>query len=103
MRYEFKFEAAFKADYKREMRLHPSLKTEFRAALQELAANGTVPEEYSPHRLDKPGGNYSGYVDFHLSDGETDVIVLYLPHKTNPVIRFVRMGPHSLLFQGPEK
>ena len=43
------------------------------------------------------------YSDFHLSDGIADVIVLYLPHKTNPVIRFVRMGSHSELFQGPQK
>lgn len=103
MRYEFKFEPAFKADCKREMRLHPSLKPEFESALRELAESGTVSEEYSPHRLDRPGGNYSGHIDFHLSDGETDVTVLFLPHKTNPVIRFVRMGPHRLLFQGPEK
>ena len=35
--------------------------------------------------------------------GKVDVLVLYLPHKTNPIIRFVRMGSHSLLFQGPLK
>ena len=47
------------------------------------------------------GGNYNGHIDFHLSDGLVDVVVLYLPHKTNPVIRLVRMGSHQELFQGP--
>ena len=77
--FEIKVEAQFKADYKRTMRIHPQLKTE----------------------LSNPGGNYNGHIDFHLSDGLVDVVVLYLPHKTNPVIRLVRMGAHQELFQGP--
>ncbi len=44
----------------------------------------------------------NGHIDFHLSDGLVDVVVLYLPHKTNPVIRLVRMGSHEELFQGPQ-
>ena len=36
-------------------------------------------------------------------DGEVDVLVLYLPHKTNPIIRLVRMGSHKELFQGPAR
>lgn len=39
-------------------------------------------------------------MDFHLSDGQVDVVVLYMPHKTNPSIRLVRMGTHEDLFQG---
>ena len=103
MAFIFKFESIFKDDYKREMRSHPELKGEFEEAARELAANGRLPEEYSPHELGKAGGNYNGHIDFHLSNGDVDVIVLYLPHKTNPIIRFVRMGPHDLLFSGPRK
>ena len=39
--FEIKVEAQFKADYKRTMRMHPQLKTEFRAAVAELAARGS--------------------------------------------------------------
>lgn len=71
--------------------------------MRELAANGALPESYRARELSNPDGNYNGHIDFHLSDGIVDVIVLYLPHKTNPVIRFVRMGSHSERFQGPQK
>lgn len=99
--FEIKVEAQFKADYKRTMRVHPQLKTEFKAAVAELATHGSLPAEYGAHELSNPGGNYNGHIDFHLSDGFIDVVVLYLPHKTNPVIRLVRMGSHEELFQGP--
>lgn len=50
-----------------------------------------------------PGGNNNGHIDVHLSDGAVDVIVLYLPHKSNPKIRFVRMGSHAELFKRARK
>ena len=49
--YELKYDEVFKADYKREMRAHPELLDDFKAAVRELAATGTVPAEYSPHPL----------------------------------------------------
>lgn len=98
--FEIKVEAQFKVDYKRTMRMHPQLKSEFKAAVAELVAHGSLPAEYGAHELSNPGGNYNGHIDFHLSDGLVDVVVLYLPHKTNPVIRLVRMGTHQELFQG---
>ena len=101
--FEVKVEPAFQADYKRVMRAYPQLRSEFKAAVEELMANGIVPESYRPHVLGNAGGNYNGHVDFHLSDGLVDVIVLYLPHKTNPIIRLVRMGTHDELFHGPLK
>ena len=36
--FEIKVEAQFKTDYKRTMRIHPQLKSEFKAAVAELAA-----------------------------------------------------------------
>lgn len=98
--FEVKYGPAFKADFRRVMRRHPHLLAEFKAAVAELVAHGEVPEEYGPHALSNPGGNYNGHVDFHLSGGLVDVIVLYLPHRTNPSIRLVRMGSHEELFQG---
>lgn len=99
--FEIRVEPAFKADYARTMKRHPQLKSEFKEAVSELVRTGTVPAEYGPHELDNPGGNYNGHIDFHLSDGMVDVVVLYMPHKTNPIIRLVRMGSHDELFQGP--
>ena len=54
--FEIKVEAQFKADYKRTMRIHPQLKTEFKAAVAELAAHGSLPAEYGAHELSNPGG-----------------------------------------------
>ncbi len=99
--FEIRVEPAFQADYQRVMRRHPQLRAEFKAAVEELIVHGRVPASYRPHILDNPGGNYNAYWDFHLADGLVDVVVLYMPHKTNPIIRLVRMGSHAELFQGP--
>ena len=96
-----KLEPQFMADYARFKRRRPELIGELRDAIDQLAATGSVSEGYRPHALSQPGGNYNEYIDFHLSEGAADVIVLYMPHRTNPVIRLVRIGEHSELFQGP--
>jgi len=44
--FEIEIEAQFKADYKRTMRIHPQLKTEFKAAVAELAAHGSLPASF---------------------------------------------------------
>ena len=99
--YEIKVESAFKADYARVMKRHPRLRGEFKEAVSELMRTGAVPDEYGPHELSNPGENYNGHIDFHLSDGVVDVVVLEMPHKSNPIIRLVRMGSHDELFRGP--
>ena len=101
MAYTIKYDAVFKRDYRRVMGWHPEPEKEFRSAVSELAAHGRLPESYHPRLLTSPGGNYNGHIDFHLSTGKVDVVVLYMPHRTNPVIRLVRMGTHRELFQGP--
>lgn len=58
--FEIKVEAQFKVDYKRTMRMHPQLKSEFKAAVAELVAHGSLPAEYGAHELSNPGGNYNG-------------------------------------------
>lgn len=57
------------ADYKRTMRMHPQLKSEFKAAVAELVAHGRFRRSTGAHELSNPGGNYNGHIDFHLSDG----------------------------------
>lgn len=87
------------SDYRKVTRRHPQIKREFEAALRVLVESGELPESYGVHVLDNPGGNYNGHID----DGIVDVVVLYLPRKTNPAIRFVRMGTHGELFQGSQR
>lgn len=99
--FEIRVEPTFKVDYARTMKRYPRLKSEFKEAVSELMRTGSVPDEYGPHELTNLDGNYNGHIDFHLSGGMVDVVVLYMPHKTNPVIRLVRMGSHDELFQGP--
>ena len=101
--FQIKYDSSFVVDYQRVVRRHPWIKREFATALHELAESGELPESYGAHILNNPGGNYNGHIDFHLSDGAVDVVVLYLPHKSNPIIRFVRMGIHSELFQGLQR
>ena len=61
--FEIKVEAQFKVDYKRTMRMHPQLKSEFKAAVAELVAHGSLPAEYGAHELSNPGGNYNDHID----------------------------------------
>ena len=98
--YEIVFEPGFREDYRQVKRLWPGVSREFSVALELLRAHGNLPEEYGAHELANAGGNYNGHMDFHLSNGAIDVVVLYMPHKTNPPIRFVRMGRHEQLFGG---
>lgn len=102
-RFILKYDAQFKRDYKHVMHKHPALRREFAIAASELAEHGALPESYQPHVLGNAGGIYNSHIDFHLSNGSVDVVVLYMPHKTNPVIRFVRMGTHDELFRGPQR
>ena len=98
--FEIIVEEQFKKDYKQVSREHAQIVPELKAATEQLIESGKVSDEYNPHELVNAGGNYNGHIDFHLSDGELDVIVLYMPHKTNPTIRLVRIGSHEDLFQG---
>lgn len=99
--FAIKVEPQFQSDYRRVMRRYPHLKKDFAAAIDELAKHGFLSEQYRPHKLANPGGNYNDHIDFHLSDGEVDGLVLYVPHRSNPIIRLVRIGSHGELFQGP--
>lgn len=101
--YILTYDNQFKIDYRNFKRNHPELKKELKNVLEQLQKTGTVSSSYNPHILDNFGGNYNGHMEFHLSDGKVDVLVLYMPHKTNPKIRLVRIGSHKELFQGPTK
>ena len=98
--FEIIVEDQFKKDFKTVSRQHKRIASELKVAVSQLMEEGKVSQDYRPHELANSGGNYNGHIDFHLSDGKVDVIVLYMPHKTNPTIRLVRIGAHNDLFQG---
>lgn len=98
--WEIQFEQGFVRDVRAVVRQHPQIRDELAVAVEVLSETGTLPEGYSLHELDNPGGNYNGHMDFHLSDGLVDVVVLRVMHKGRMVIRFVRMGTHEELFRG---
>ena len=98
--FEIVVESRFKKDFRKIAREHEGIVAEFKVAVSQLMRDGRVADEYRPHILSNPGGTYTGHVDFHLSDGKVDVLVLYMPHKTNPSIRLVRISSHRDLFEG---
>ncbi len=101
--YELKPEPQFKKDYQKLKRTHPELMDDLFETLGQLQVKGFVNPEYHPHILVNRGGNYTGYYEYHLSDGKVDVLVIYMPHKTNPQIRLVRVGSHGELFHSELK
>lgn len=89
----------FKQDFKRVKKDHPELIKEVLTALKLLREQGKVPEKtYNLHILNNPNLNYFGTLECHLADGKVDLLLIYQPHKTNPVIRLVRLGSHKELF-----
>lgn len=69
----------------------------------ELSQTGRVPQGYQLHVLNNRGGLHNGSMDFHLSNGKIDVVVIYKMQKNNPVILLVRIGTHKELFQGKKE
>ena len=96
--YQLKIEPQFKKDYQRLKYRHPELINDLMNTLNQLHHNGIVNAEYRPHILNNRGGNYNGSYEYHLSAGKIDVLVIYMPHKTNPSIRLIRVGSHNELF-----
>ncbi|QFV01091.1 type II toxin-antitoxin system YafQ family toxin [Limosilactobacillus pontis] len=96
--YQLKIEAQFKRDYKNLKRRHPELIRELMNTLKQLQINGIVNSKYRPYILNNRGGNYNGSYEYHLSDGRVDILVIYMPHKTNPTIRLIRVGSHNEVF-----
>jgi mRNA interferase YafQ len=99
--YRLKFEPQFKKDFQLFRREYPELLSELRLVLNSLEQTGKVDAAYDLHLLDNPTLNYYQHMEFHLADGKIDVLVIYMPHKTNFTIRLVRIGSHQQLFSEP--
>lgn len=96
-----KFDQQFQTDFKRISRRIPQIVTELEYVIKAIEEYGHVPESYNPHMLDHPRGIYSGYAEFHLAEGKMDVLVIYSERPEASTIRFIRMGSHDELFDGP--
>lgn len=77
-----KFDQQFQTDFKRISRRIPQIVTELEYVIEAIEEYGHVPESYNPHMLDHPRGIYS-----ERPEAST--------------IRFIRMGSHDELFDGP--
>ena len=97
---EIIFEPQFQTDYENIVRQKPWIKDDFQAAIESIFELGFIPEGYDPHLLINPDSNYTGYMEFHLSDGKTDVLVIYVEKESHRSLRFIRMGSHDDLFHG---
>ena len=96
-----KFDQQFQTDFKRISRRIPQIVTELEYVIEAIEEYGHVPESYNPHMLDRPRGIYSGYAEFHLAEGKMDVLVIYSERSEASTIRFIRLGSHDELFDGP--
>ena len=92
-----KFDQQFQTDFKRISRRIPQIVTELEYVIEAIEEYGRVPESYNPHMLDRP----RGYAEFHLAEGKMDVLVIYSERSEASTIRFIRLGSHDELFDGP--
>ncbi|MBS5748574.1 MULTISPECIES: type II toxin-antitoxin system mRNA interferase toxin, RelE/StbE family [Actinotignum] len=94
------FDGQFQTDLKYVVRQQPYIQEELRELVAAVREFGEIPPGYNPHELTKARGTYTGYFGLHLQEGKFDVIVLYRRHRSEPIIRFVRIGSHRDIFQG---
>ena len=88
---EFKYTSQFKKDVKR-IRNNAKKMYLLNETLDILKATGTLPKEYKSHELK---GNYQGHLECHIAD---DFLLIWIDVKNN-LIKLVRLGSHSELFE----
>ena len=99
MKVEIKFDHTFKTDFAELVRRDMSIASDFRVVLDHIREFGEIPAGYNTHLLDKPGGMYSGFNEFHLREGKFDVVVIFSSHGDQTRFRFVRIGSRAELFR----
>ncbi len=80
----------YKKDLKR-YKNNPRKLTALRTVLSYLQNEIELPKTYKPHMLK---GNYNGFLECHI---ENDFLLIWLDKETD-IIRLVRLGTHSELF-----
>lgn len=80
----------FKRDYKRAKRGNPKLDELLVPVIEQLAADGELPERLRDHTL---SGEWKGYRECHV---RPDLLLIYT--KPPQSLRLIRLGSHSELF-----
>lgn len=81
----------FKKDFKRYSKDRNKVEALF-AIVEKLANGEAIPAEYSPHPLK---GRWKNHMEYHLQD---DYLLIWYD-KEKDVIKLVRLGSHSELFE----
>ena len=93
--YTLKLSSQFKKDLK-SVKFDELKLDELQKVLEYLGRSGTVPAEYLPHPLK---GQYKNCMECHIED---DFLLIWKDPEQN-VIRLVRLGSHSKLFDKQKK
>ena len=90
MKYGVKFTSQFKKDLK-SVKFDEHKLDELQKVLEHLGLTGVVPAEYLPHPLK---GRYKNCMECHIED---DFLLIWKDPEQK-IIRLVRLGSHSKLF-----
>jgi len=93
--YTLKQSSQFKKDLK-SIKFDEHKQDELLKVLDHLGHTGVVPAEYQPHPLK---GQYKNFMECHIED---DFLLIWKDPELN-VIRLVRLGSHSKLFDKQKK
>ena len=93
--YTLKQSSQFKKDLK-AVKFDEHKLDELQKVLEYLRHKGVVPAEYLPHSLK---GQYKNFMECHIED---DFLLIWKDPELN-VIRLVRLGSHSKLFDKQKK
>ena len=93
--YTLKQSSQFKKDLK-AVKFDEHKLDELQKVLEHLRHKGVVPAEYLPHSLK---GQYKNFMECHIED---DFLLIWKDPELN-VIRLVRLGSHSKLFDKQKK
>ena len=91
MKYEIRFTAQFKKDWKRAKKQGKNME-KLLAVIEQLANGEPLEEKYRDHDL---SGNYKGCRECHV---EPDWLLIYEINHGVLVLRLYRVGSHSELF-----
>ena len=95
---EIKIEHQFISDYSEIVKQYPCVKQELCFLIEHILVMGVAPKNNMSFLLTRPGGKYNGHIDYHIEDGQLDVIALYFANSNGRTFRFLRIGKHDNLY-----
>ena len=94
MAYSINYAGSFKKDYKRLKKRGLPLDM-MEEAVSILAQTGSLPSEYSPHKL---VGKYAGKWECHIGGRNSDWLMVWDQNDTTLTLLMLRTGSHSDIF-----